>query len=201
MIGRCRKSNSLCCTANGDFAYFLIRLGKQHFNGPRPTTKLEELIIEGHRDRNPYDPLKVPYVPNDVFLFDVEQLGDKNETRKALFRKDVKHFLDLKAELPDIIHVSPGRRVDEELQAKKDARKIDICRDEYIPLRRELMRISRQSSEWIRTSFLDSYGVFYSDRAFLEEILLSWNLDPCGDKSDQVTEEEVERILDETVPE
>lgn len=174
-----------------------MTLGKTNWNGTRPFTELEEQIATWHK-REEFEPEDAPYMPNDIFLFDLTQLADQNATRKATFRRDVQNFLGLHAELPEVLHVTPGKEWTPELQAAKDKKKIDICEDQYIPVRRELMRLSRMASQWIRETFLDLPGVYVSSREHFEAIMLDWARDPCGDKSDLISEEESEAIRQET---
>ena len=191
----------MTCTVKSNYAYSLIRLGKQHWNGTRATTELERQIVSpGHGRRVGFDPqTDISYLPNDLFLFDLTQLGDANQTRKDSFRSSVQSFLGLTQELPDVIHFTPGLKWNETVQAEKDAQKIDICERQYIPLRRELMYLSRHNAEWMRTSFLDLPGVNVANREHFEEILDSHMNDPCGPESDQVTEEEAKAILEDTL--
>lgn len=140
-------------------------------------------------------------MPNDVFLFDLEQLGDKNETRKQIMRHDIQAYLGVEAELPEVLHFTPGKKLTPDLQAAKDRKKIDICEDQYMPVRRELMQLSRLASRWIRETFLDIPGVYVSSRDHFEAILLDWMKDPCGDKSDLISQEESEAIRQQTTAE
>lgn len=201
LIGGCLPGSQMTCTVKSNYAYSLIRLGKQHWNGTRATTELERQIVSpGHGRRVGFDPqTDISYLPNDLFLFDLTQLGDANQTRKDSFRSSVQSFLGLTQELPDVIHFTPGLKWNETVQAEKDAQKIDICERQYIPLRRELMYLSRHNAEWMRTSFLDLPGVNVANREHFEEILDSHMNDPCGPESDQVTEEEAKAILEDTL--
>jgi hypothetical protein len=52
-------------------------------------------------------------------------------------------------------------------------------RDEYIPVRNELMRLGSLNSQWIRDVFLNLPGVYSSSREYLDELLESWMYDPC----------------------
>ena len=122
-------------------------------------------------------------MPNPVFLFDVAQLGDTNETHSRQFRLDVQHFLGLDTELPPLVHSKPGKLWGPVVQAKKDKYRINICDDEFVPLRDILMTIARTNADWIRHEFLQYPGVYCSSRAYLEEILDGWMRDPCDDRS------------------
>jgi len=174
LIGGCFAGSKNTCTSKGNFAFDLMRMGKKNYNGPQPMTDLEKEIV-GRAKQNASE---IPPMPNDVFFFDIAQLGDTNETRMEIFRKDVKEFLGLEADLPPLVHNKPGKKWNATIQAQKDALKINICDDEYMPVRTELMTMARRNSRWIREEFLDLPTV-HSSRQHVEEILLEWLEDPC----------------------
>ena len=185
LIGRCHAQARQCCTEKGNFAYNLIQLGKFNHNGTgwRQTTELEEHIV-GKYKRNWYNVSKVEYVPNPVFLFETGQLSDTNESRTEKFRRDFHSFMGLEQELPKMKHHKPGQKWGKAIQQKKDSKKIDICDEQWISVRRELLRLSRQGSMWIRNVFLDMPDVHVSSRPFFEELLVAWMDDPCGNNND-----------------
>jgi hypothetical protein len=131
---------------------------------------------------------------NPVFLFDLNQLGDANETRNDLFRKDVTKFMGLQEELPALPHHKPGIKRPKFEQKLRDAMKIDICEAEYKPVRQELMKLSRNTSWWLRHVFLNSPTVFVSSRVYLEEILHSWMVDPCEHSATVLKDEETVKV-------
>jgi hypothetical protein len=173
LIGRCYGNMRHTCTEKGNFAFHLISMGKQHYNGTRPTTDLERDIV-GHFKRSEYDPSTVKYMDNPVFLFDLDQLKDKT------FQTDMATFLGLSLDkLPAMRSYSPGRTWEDAEQQARDKRKINICDAEFIPLRAELMRLARQNSLWIRQVFLDLPGVHVSSRSTFEQAVETWMKDPC----------------------
>ena len=117
-----------------------------------------------------------------VFLYDVDQLNDKNETKAYQFRKDLQNFLYLRKELPPMVWFKPGRKSlsDKELEAV-NKKKVDICEDQYKEVRDKLLEISINASTWIREYFLRSPDVVVSNRAVLEDHLRTWHIDPCTD--------------------
>jgi hypothetical protein len=174
-----------------------MQLGKQFLepgdNGSRGTTisatrRLSPLEREIARyyAKNPIYRRRIKPMHNPVFLFDLHQLGDANETRRALFRRDLASFLDVdpagyRTELTaDLDHISPGKVWDAETQALKDKKKIDICDIQHMKTRAELLRHARLSSRWIRQVFIKSSGVYSSSPEFLEALLAKWMDDPCG---------------------
>jgi len=92
-----------------------------------------------------------------------------------------------------MVHKKPGKKWDQygrEVQEVKDTMKISICDDEHIRVRKELMRIARMSSVWIRKYFLHpailsnpALGVHVSSPDFLHELLIKWMEDPCPNKT------------------
>lgn len=126
-------------------------------------------------------------IPNPVFLFEINQLSDDDESRLQRFREDVASFLELKTPLPPMLHRKPGRMWEPTaLQGAKNDLKINICDSEHVPVRTELMRISRTSSLWLQRYFLDlrtmnATGIYVSSRDHLMDLLQGWMHDPCGD--------------------
>jgi hypothetical protein len=197
LIGSCIKQRKNTCTHKGEFALSLRNLGKTLAanNHRDATTGLYDLSPLEYRM---YDTSKVrkhfpdiqEAVPNPVFLFEMNQLSDDNTTRKELFGEDVAKFLELDTPLPEMVHHKPGMSWAHKpgLQTLKDSMKIDICDDEHLPARKELMRISRGSSVWIREYFLSpavlndpNAGVYVSSPEYLQTLLEDWMVDPCGD--------------------
>lgn len=140
------------------YANNLAQLGKT------PMTSQERALLVGN--------VTVIGLPNKVFLYDIAQVGDKNATRSARFRRDLAEFVGIKELSPDVPHngydVDPPGFVP-----------IDICHYKYRPIRAELMEVARGASVWIREYFLKSPDVIVSSREFLEEQLLTWMEDPC----------------------
>lgn len=128
----------------------------------------------------------IKYMPNPVFLFEVDQLADKDEARNLQFRQDVTDFMGLSERLGPIPHNQPGSQVEHDPaeQLRRDRRKINICEAPHDGLRQSLMKLARHTSLWIRQSgFLDVPTVFCSSREHLEDILLRWMEDPCSSLS------------------
>jgi hypothetical protein len=193
LIGACTPGTMQVCTSKGDFASGLFSLGKTNFPEPREPNQIEKVILS--RRRNSINFTDIPFVPNPVFLFELDQLGDTNATRVLQFRKDATDFLGLRQLLPDLPHHIPGKKRDDEDQRQRDAMKINICDEKHRVVREELMILARQSSWWIRKVFLNSPTVLVSSREYFEEILQGWMKDPCNvdeDLRDVDPTEEVE---------
>jgi hypothetical protein len=171
LIGKCSSYRDFHCvgTAKGLFHVHLALLGKT-----KNTQELEERypLLRGKN---------ITDTPNPVFLFDVQQLSDKNATRALAFRRDLQRSLGIKQPLPEPPHKKPGNILHPNKQARRDRFKIRICDDKYLPVRTELMRMAREASVWFRNSgFLDHPDVTVSSRDYFEEIMAtSWSTDPC----------------------
>lgn len=171
-LGDCKVDAQGVCTDHANFAQYMYRLGKTTSLFPTDT---EKAIIEA----NPKSAGKVVNTRNHVFVVEMSQFTDDNELRKDKLRSDLKEFLGLEGDLPATPFAKPGKQWPEDVQAIKESRKMNICDEENRPLRNELMRLSRQSSIWIRESFLQSDDVFYSSPEFFEAAMMKWMDDPC----------------------
>lgn len=176
LIDKCRNYSDFNCvgTAKGFFHVFLSYLGK--------TTNLGLL-------RNDYHDLlqegeNVINTTNPIFLFEVGQLDDSNSTRLNQFKVDLQHMTGLYQPFRDgpIPHDSPGRKLIPHIEQIRANAKIRICQQEYDPVRRELVKLSKQISIWIRQSgFLDHADVHVSSKEYFTFILKTqWMKDPCS---------------------
>lgn len=180
LIGGCVLGKFHTCTHKSDFALSLMNLGKQNYPQPRLATPLEFEITSRYNRYN-RNVTEISYMPNPVFLFALDQLGDANSTRNLQFRQDVSSFLGLQELLPALPHAIPGKRRTQAEQIRRDKLKINICDDEFMPLRNDLMSFSVRNSMWIREVFINSPTVFVSSRDHFEEIMEGWMKDPCDE--------------------
>jgi hypothetical protein len=192
LIGNCRVGTHNTCTQKGEFAIFLRNLGL----GPTANSsqgQLDPNLDEETRNLVHFERLlfmvagfqyeSVAPLPNPVFLFEISQLHEENATRQETFQHDVSHFLGLPANQPlslDLPHSKPGKSWPAPLQAKKDAAKVDICGDQYVDLRRVLLRQSRTTAVWLRRVLLPTGRVQVSDPEHFDGLLDQWMVDPCG---------------------
>lgn len=181
LVGRCYPDRMNTCTEKGNFAYALMQLGKTNEETSRPMSPLAQEIV-GHFSRLWFNVSKVPYLPNPVFLYHLEQMHETPET----FTRDVAAFIGLDGPLPALPHRKPGIAIiNETLQQAKQEEKIDICDAEYRPVRAELLRIGSLGSRWIENEFLtSSTSVFVSDPSKFRDLLRQWSVDPCGSTTD-----------------
>jgi hypothetical protein len=167
LIGECPSHSHGVCTEEAQFHLHLNLLGKTNQSTADEKKLLKPL------------PSKVPILGpmrNQVFLYEISQLGDEDDARADKYRRDLGSFLGLEHE------ISPIVRDEESLNYHYD---LDICEDRYRPLRRALMDIAKPASEWIRTYFMQSPEVVVSSPEFFNELLLEWMEDPCDKESDE----------------
>lgn len=167
-----------------NFAHSLLQLGKTKAWAPSAEQlNLEDSIVS----RAWINMSAVQYAPNLLFIYELEQLSDKNSSRRNTFCRDVRLFLGLEEDLEDTLPFStPGKHWSKTVQNRKDGDKIDICNAVYKPVRTELLGISRRVSRWIRTVFLRSADVHVSSRQYFISLLDAWEQDPCGGDTDFV---------------
>ena len=128
---------------------------------------------------------------NKIFVVEIRQLepvADPSDTnaiqRKEQLKDDLTAFLGLDTALQDNPpRVVPGKKWSPESQAIRDKRKMNICQDQYKPLREELMRVSRITATWILESFMHSEDVYTSSPDFFQECIRTWMYDPCENDS------------------
>ena len=164
---RCVPGSLGICGWRASFVDFLYKLGKTK------GTPVERKLLELNLNR-------VKQV-GDVFIYELGQLSDTNETRARQFRHDLGQFLGLEGEMPKIPHVNTLGRFDyiDAWKEEAHARKIDICDDEHIHVRRVLQDKTERTSKWIREYLLLSNEVFVSSREYFTSILEGWMDDPC----------------------
>jgi len=175
LMGRCTGRSEGVCADNARFHYLLARLGKTNM------TSAEEMQLL-FRNANAWM-FDFGYVrtKNQVFLYEVDQLGDVNASRAELFRRDLARFIHVpEDELGPMIHSKPGRKNLKPFQQEYvDKYSINICDEEHDELRSVLMLHAVDASRWIRKYFLESPDVMVSSKYYLDEILAKWEIDKC----------------------
>jgi hypothetical protein len=170
-------------TFRANFHLFLSRLGKTNIYDP------EELKYIARKERKHLKTNSANFTQK-VFLFEVTQLNDKDETRSLALREDLQKFLHLKEPIPPFIHFRPGKAHSSEKLKSVTKSKINICDDRYNELRTELMGLSMNTARWIRKYFVQSKDVVVSSKDhFTNSIMMeSWERDPCLDRPVKVVE-------------
>ena len=180
LIGRCYADRMNTCTEKGNFAYSLLWLGKTNEQGDRPMSALAEKIV-GHYQRLWFNTSAVPYLPNPVFLYHMEQMQESPQ----ILAQDITNFLGLDSELPALPHRKPGLDiVDEAVLQEKERQKIDICDPTYRAVRSDLIRIGSLGAQWLEQELLPSSSTIHvSDPTGFRKILRQWSKDPCGNST------------------
>ena len=167
LIGTCSKNGHGVCTNRAAFHVSLSMLGKTQ------QTRAERNLMPRFGQRR----LQSFNLTGRVFLYEIDQLNDRNETRARQFRKDLQRFLYLKNDLPPMVWFKPGRTQDSTVHAAK----INICDHQYKSLRKALMDHARNGSQWIRNYFMTSSSVVVSSPQHFANLLENWKNDPCHD--------------------
>jgi hypothetical protein len=154
------------CTDRAQFHQNLAKFGKTNLRDPA-----EKALLR--LPRKSKDFLRTS---NPIFLYDMSQIYDANQTRLEQFKADLQHFLRLPAPLPDASDAA-GKTTTSRVKKKV----LNICLDEHEAVRKELVEIGTRASMWIRKYFmkLDPDEVTISNRDFFEQALKEWKFDPC----------------------
>jgi hypothetical protein len=168
-------------------------------NGPLCVERARFHLFMAEMGKTPLDEEERTYLPtgkaiknltvtNHVFLYEIGQLSDSNETQRRAFWNDLAGFLDFPHKISaDNVHISPGKKWSDPKQLERvNKKKIDICENQYDELRMPLMEYATQISHWVCRYFLKSdNGVFVSSPGHFCEILRGWRQDPCEKRKEQ----------------
>lgn len=110
-------------------------------------------------------------VSNKIFMYEISQPFDRNQSRAATFRKDFSRFIGLNRTLD-----APKVR---ETSSSHEHGAIAICEEQYKQLRAKLMQVSVNASTWIIDYFLPHPDVTVSSPDHFKAILATWLVDPC----------------------
>lgn len=176
----CWKSTNGVCGGRAMFHKSLAVLGKTPMTDPAELALFH--IGEGSKSFEATSMVNQTQnsIPNHVFIYDLEQLGDSNDARARSFRKAIQDYLGVNEELQEVLHVKPGKTdIDSEDQRRRNERKIDICDEKFTTQRVMLLEIATKAQDWIRSYFLKSSDVFVGNRQHFLEILEAYRVDPC----------------------
>jgi hypothetical protein len=180
LVGLCGGRMHGVCTSRGNFHFFLRNLGKTNTSDP------DESRYIGRLGRHRQALLRFQRVISSkrrVFLYEVSQLSDANETRSLAIREDLQQFLGLREPIAPFIWIKPGKNHTRKELNRIDNKKIDICDDKFAKLRSTLMEQSVNASKWIREYFVDAEDVVVSSKEHFSQVLLTaWERDPCLDR-------------------
>jgi hypothetical protein len=113
----------------------------------------------------------LPKSPNPVFLYEISQLYDEDETRKLQYVDDLKNYLGLTQDMKELADDS------QEKHHNPPPGTIDIC--EHNKVRKILMKHATAASIWIREYFIASPDVTVSSPDRFKELVAAWMIDPC----------------------
>lgn len=150
------------CTDLARYHVRLSWLGKTNVSDPA-----EDALLGPNRRYQLAD--RAP-IRNHIFLYEVRQLENDNQSRLAAFLNDMQQFVGLETPFP-----VPTKQ--QQFRYSKDM--FNICEDKYMDLRKSLLKIGKNASAWIRTYFLKAPDVTISTPAYFEELLGQWEVDPC----------------------
>ena len=160
--GACIRGSRGICVQRAKFHDSLALLGKTALTDSEELMLLSKSQVSQARSMSP--------VPNKLFLYDISQIQDQNQTRKALYMRDLSAFLGLDVSLVDesTEHISRNHGVF-----------LDICDHHYSSLRSALMDVARSASLWIRRYLVQSEDVVVSSPDFFDHAVAGWMEDPC----------------------
>lgn len=111
-------------------------------------------------------------VPNEVFIYHIDQLGDTDKQRLITFEESLRSFLGLDHPFsPTIKSIN--------VLGQKHPESIDICSSSHNHTRSRLMEVAKESSIWIKNHFLLSTSVTVANRDHFISLLLEFQNDPC----------------------
>jgi hypothetical protein len=152
------------CTDRAKFHHFLSRFGKTSMDSK------EEMSLLQHS-------MGIVPIKGKIFLMELEQLKPSNPASRNI-PDDLKAFLGLRHDLPELedVVVAESTRYTDPTRTKYF---INICDDEHSQLRKVLVDIGWEASEWILKYFLQSDDVVVSSREEFIALIGKWKEDPC----------------------
>ena len=163
--GECLPDMQGVCLEHANFHSHLAMFGKTNLSDP-----VEQRLVHVPDKYN-----EISRIDNPVFLYDMEQLYDNNPHNVARFKTDLQAFMGLDTPLPD------DSAVAKQTHRSKNFQKMNICDEQYSPLRAELVQIGTRAGLWIRKYFIKSSRVVVSNPSAFDAILKKWELDPCDE--------------------
>jgi Sulfotransferase domain len=165
LIGNCIADAANVCTEEIRYMDHLSALGKTDRSSPEELALLSPIKpkdIQGHK------------FENKVFMYEISQMHEEDETLASQYRLDLQNFLGLK---------EPIGPLNEPRESHEDSPfkhlEIDICDEEHAAVHADLMDIAQKSSVWLRNYFLPLPEVHVSSPAHFIELIEGWMIDPC----------------------
>lgn len=177
LIDECPPTARNVCTEEIRYNDHLSRLGKTDRSDPEELNLLGP-ILPRHKD--------LPKMGNPVFLYEISQMHEIDETRSAQYRQDLQNYLGLQTPLEPLTESEESHGD----HPNKD-KEIDICAPEQAAVHDELMQIARDSSLWIRNYFIQLPDVFVSSPDHFNALLEDWMIDPCVKRQAEKDQEDL----------
>jgi hypothetical protein len=165
-----RTSDFGVCTDMARFHLHLSYLGKTNASNDDRQKALLGPLRQDYRQHLP--------LHNPLFLYESSQL-DPNVDADLFdaFQRDLEAFLGFS--LNHCLGPPPAHDSVEANFNPSHKYPLDICLDEYGPLRAELLRHSESASAWIAEYLMDHPDVTVSSPDHFRRLIRSWSVDPC----------------------
>ena len=119
-------------------------------------------------------------IPNEIFLYSLEQIEDDNSTRADVFWNDLKTFMNLDQTITSGMFpkVNAAPKVNVTESGKK---LINICDDAYKETHRVLSENAKVTADWFRSRLFDEKrnDLVIGGRDHFFSVLETWKQDPC----------------------
>ena len=182
LIGKCSINHEKVCTDRARFHAGLARLGKTPMQDEdemnllfglrydkqqqQPYSNATKAVDNTQSDRNLR---KHGGLPNQVLLYEIRQIHDKEISKQRLVPTNIKQYLGIHEDLPPILSYK-----------QKKKRAINICDDEHKDARRILVEHGVDAAIWIKRYFLKSDSVEVISQNSFHRFIGDWGVDPCS---------------------
>jgi len=188
----CLSEQLTFCTGESNYHQYLSRLGLTSMDTP------EELALLDHHEMPIHDFSSKGSSADDsndkakLFLIEIGQFDNrKNQTMADDVVTDLENFLGLDTgDLPRIPHRNGDKRPKKayDYPEERKGQLLDICLDQYEPLRAILLETSNKASKWITEYLLQPSNRRRVDVSNIDMFLSmvgEWKIDPCLNRDDR----------------
>jgi len=184
---QCVSEGLTFCTGESNYHQYLSRLGLTPMN----TQEELDLLDHHHMPIHDFSPVKGHDKKGKIFLIEIGQFDNRrNQSMADDIVTDLENFLDLNTgDLPRIPHRNGDKRPKKEYEYPEDRKGqiLNICLDQYKPLRKTLLEISWKASTWIIEYLLEPSNrrrVVVSNVDMFIDMVNKWKIDPCLDRDE-----------------